>query len=133
MEAYKALEEGDFDKMASYFNTFSPKNKAVFWSGDKEAAGIYAKSINGTILEQTQAGEVFDGMNTLGDAYPEWGTESINDQRRIWIAISEKYAREASGDVTKVGPYDGWVWTNKEYPILLESQDNGVVNNIIRK
>lgn len=29
-EAYDALKSGDYSKMTSYFNTYSPKNGAVF-------------------------------------------------------------------------------------------------------
>lgn len=35
-EAYEAMRAGDYTKMASYFDTSSPVDGAVFWSGNKE-------------------------------------------------------------------------------------------------
>ncbi len=59
-EAFGAMRLGDYAKMASYFDTSSPVDGAVFWSGNKEGAAVYANSIGGTIMEQTPGGQVFD-------------------------------------------------------------------------
>ena len=52
-EAFDAMKVGDYEKMASYFDTSSPIDGGVFWSGNKESAAAYADSIGGTIMEQT--------------------------------------------------------------------------------
>ena len=64
-EAFTAMRTGDYAKMASYFDTSSPVNGAVFWSGNKEGAAAYANSIGGTIMEQTPGGRVFDNWRGL--------------------------------------------------------------------
>lgn len=33
-ETYEAMRSGDFTKMATYFDTSSPENCAIFWSGN---------------------------------------------------------------------------------------------------
>lgn len=59
-EAFEAMRKGDYAKMAAYFDTSSPVDAAVFWSGNKEGAATYANSIGGTIMEQTPGGQAFD-------------------------------------------------------------------------
>ncbi|MDE6662799.1 MAG: hypothetical protein K2K46_05565 [Lachnospiraceae bacterium] len=49
-EAFEAMRNGDYAKMAKYFDTSSPVDGAVFWSGNKEGAATYANSIGGTIM-----------------------------------------------------------------------------------
>ena len=46
-EAFEAMKNGDYAKMATYFDTSSPVDGAVFWSGNKEGAAAYANSIGG--------------------------------------------------------------------------------------
>ncbi|MCQ2211887.1 MAG: hypothetical protein MJZ34_16520 [Paludibacteraceae bacterium] len=122
--------------MASYFDTSSPSDGAVFWSGNKEGAAAYADSIGGTIMEQTSGGQVFDGWKGLQGMYPEWATGSTLDQKRIWNALSTQYAQNAVGEVTYVHiikdgkPYYGSVWTDIEKKILLENMFNGKISNI---
>ncbi len=36
VEAYAAMRSGDYVRMASYFDTSSPVDGAVFWSGNKD-------------------------------------------------------------------------------------------------
>ena len=131
-EAYEAMKAGDYVKMASYFDTSSPENGAVFWSGNKEGAAAYANGIGGTIMEQTSGGQVFDGWKNLQKMYPEWGTGTALDQKPIWEALSSQYANEASGNVSYVHPegYYGNVWLNIEYPVLERMMDEGIVINI---
>ena len=115
--AYEAMRTGDYEKMASYFDTSSPENGAVFWSGNKEGAAAYANGIGGTIMEQTPGGQVFDNWEALQRRYPQW-----EDQRPIWEALSSQYANGAEGIATYVHPngYVGKVWANIEKPILEE-------------
>ena len=121
-EAYNAMKAEDYKKMASYFDTSSPVDGAVFWSGNKEGAAVYADSIGGTIMEQTPGGQVFDGWRGLQGMYPEWNT-GMNPQKPIWDALSSQYANEVQGVATYVHEkeYIGEVWSNIEKPILEEN------------
>ena len=121
-EAFTAMRTGDYAKMASYFDTSSPVNGAVFWSGNKEGAAAYANSIGGTIMEQTPGGQVFDNWRGLQGMYPEWDTVTDLNQKPIWDALSSQYANGAEGMATYVHPsgYEGKVWLNIEKPILEE-------------
>jgi hypothetical protein len=133
VEAYNAMKSGDYTKMASYFDTSSPKDGAVFWSGNKEWAAQYAKSINGTILEQTPGGRVFDDWRGLSGMYPEWGKPgSPLDQRPIWEALSKQYASGATGSVTYVHPsdYTGYMWANVERRAIRKNIKKGIVTKI---
>jgi RHS repeat-associated protein len=133
VEAYNAMKSGDYTKMASYFDTSSPKDGAVFWSKNKEWAAQYAKSINGTILEQTPGGRVFDDWRGLSGMYPEWGKPgSPLDQRPIWEALSKQYASGATGSVTYVHPsdYTGYMWANVERRAIRKNIKKGIVTKI---
>ena len=122
-EAFEAMKNGDYAKMATYFDTSSPVDGAVFWSGNKEGAAAYANSIGGTIMEQTPGGQVFDNWRGLGGMYPEWDTPTNLAQKPIWDALSSQYANGAEGIATYAHPdgYVGKVWSNIEKPILEEN------------
>ncbi|MDR2088482.1 MAG: hypothetical protein LBP73_03900 [Clostridiales Family XIII bacterium] len=126
------MKAGDYTKMASYFDTSSPHNGAVFWSGSKAEAGGYAQSIGGTILEQTQGGRVFDGWQGLNGMYPGWNTKDMLDQKPIWAALSRQYANGASGTATFVHPsnYKGEMWGEVESKVLDKRKENGFVDKI---
>lgn len=119
-EAFEAMRDGEHAKMATYFDTSSPVDGAVFWSGNKEGAAAYANSIGGTIMEQTPGGQVFDNWRGLGGMYPEWDTSTNLAQKPIWDALSSQYANGAEGIATYAHPngYVGRVWSNIEKPIL---------------
>ena len=40
-EAFETMRNGDYAKMATYFDTSSPVDGAVFWSGNKEGVATY--------------------------------------------------------------------------------------------
>lgn len=131
-EAFEAMRNGDYAKMAKYFDTSSPVDGAVFWSGNKEGAATYATSIGGNIMEQTPGGQVFDSWRGLQGMYPEWDTKTVLDQKPIWEALSSQYANSVSGNVTYVHPegYIGNVWNKTELPIVMERMRNGSVDGI---
>ncbi|WP_028235612.1 hypothetical protein [Pseudobutyrivibrio sp. MD2005] len=120
--------------ITSGFTTFSRRDKAVFWSGDLNAAINYAESIDGVVMEITPGGKVLNGWETLNDVYPpyKWGTGDVFDQKPIWEAMSRKYAHGATGEVTYVHPNDyyGNVWKNTEEPVLLYRKIMGYVTKI---
>ena len=115
--------------MASYFDLSSPKDGAVFWSGNKTEAMNYANKINGTTMEGTRGGQVFDDWNWLGNQFPEWDSKNILDQQPIWRALSEEYANGASGMVYYVHPedYTGKIWSKVELPIIEKKIKTGNV------
>ena len=129
-ESFEAMKNGNYEKMASYFDTSSPVDGAVFWSGNKEGAAIYADSIGGTIMEQTLGGQVFDDWRGLQGMYPEWDTGTM-PQKPIWDAMSSQYAKGAVGTVTYVHPsgYEGAVWKKIEKPIL--DENDIIINEVI--
>ena len=130
-ESFEAMRNGDYAKMATYFDTSSPVDGAVFWSGNKEGAAAYANSIGGTIMEQTPGGQVFDNWRGLGGMYPEWDRPTNLAQKPIWDALSSQYANGAEGIATYVHPdgYVGKVWSNIEKPILEEN--NIIIQEVI--
>ena len=119
LQSYDAMKNCNYDKMASYFDFSSPKDGAVFWSGNKEAAADYAKDIGGTIMEQTPGGKVFDDWRGLQGMYPEWDY-GITPQVSIWEALSKRYAQGVSGIATYVHPdgYIGGIWKRIEKRVL---------------
>lgn len=107
-------------------------NGSVFWSGNQVGTGQYAQSIGGTIMEQTPGGQVFNNWSGLGGMYPEWGTNTVLDQKPIWEALSSQYANGASGNVTYAHPSDyvGNVWEKVELPIIKTKIKKGTVTGI---
>ena len=130
-EAYNAKRAGDYSKMASYFNTSSPVDGAVFWSGNKEGAAVYADSVGGTIMEQTPGGQVFDDWRGLQGMYPEWET-GATPQKPIWTTLSSQYANGVEGYVTYVHSdgYIGNVWKEIELPIVSDGIKKGLITGI---
>ena len=122
-EAFETMRAGDYAKMASYFDTSSPVDGAVFWSGNKEGVAAYANGIGGTIMEQTPGGQVFNSWRGLDGMYPKWDTDSMLDQKPIWEALSSQYANRVEGVSTYVHPngYEGKVWLKIEKAILEEN------------
>ena len=118
--------------MASYFDTSTPNNGAVFWSGNKTAASTYAENINGTIMEGTPGGKVFDNWDWLSKQYPEWNTGTSLDQKPIWEALSKQYANGATGKVTYVHPEDyvGHVWDELESQIIDQRIEDGLITGL---
>jgi hypothetical protein len=136
MVIIKAIDEGDYRKMASYLNLKSPKDRAVFWSNDVKAAKEFAEQIDGVTLEMTPGGKVFDDWAWLKEKFPEWDTGTPLDAKPIWKALSEEYARNASGKITYVnakafdGKPPGWMWSNVEKKILEILKEIGIVDEI---
>lgn len=119
-EAFKHLKNREFDEMAEMLDLSSPKDKAVFWSGNYAAAESYAKSIGGTTLEMTPGGSIFNNWDSLGNLFPSanWDDGSAKDPKPLWVAISKRYAKISTGEVTAVQKYEGAVWKEHEKPIL---------------
>lgn len=115
--------EDSWDAVLERLDVASPKNGAVFWSGDPKKAQQYAESINGTTLEISPGGRVIDQWNEINDlpwdekqGSPPWSGD-------LWKEVSAKFARGAKGKVSVVQlPKKLWdqgtVWHNQEKGII---------------
>ncbi|MGB3610369.1 MAG: hypothetical protein WA987_08325 [Cellvibrio sp.] len=114
----------------------SPKDKAVFWSGNKDAAKNLAREINGVCLETTNGGRIIDDWPELNNKFPGWKGDPPPNGFELWGGISEKYAAGATGDVHVIQTSEraatggGFVWKNAEKAVLENSLENGVVTKI---
>lgn len=127
-KAFNHFQNGEFEELAEMLDLSSPKDKAVFWSGNYAAAEEYARSIGGTTLEMTPGGSIFNGWDYVKVKYPKWGDNSPEDQRKLWIALSESFAEQTTGEVTAVQKYEGYVWKEHEEKILIAR--NAKINRI---
>lgn len=94
-------------KMASTLDVSTPHDGTVFWSGGKDLAGnaaeLYSKA-------KTLAGspsarlEMTEGGSKLGEAVTA-GKDDWAVQSPAWIAISKRFAHQASGDVHMIVSY----------------------------
>jgi uncharacterized protein DUF6861 len=124
------VKEKNWDAVVERLDVRSPRDKAVFWSGDKEGAKAVADELGGVTLEKTPGGRVLDNWNSE----PELAYE--NGGKEMWGKVSEKYASGASGKVTvvqtpeKAAQGGGEVWKNHERDILYEGMAEGKVTGI---
>ncbi|MEW6761868.1 MAG: hypothetical protein AB1437_13690 [Pseudomonadota bacterium] len=125
-----------WDEVIKRLDVSSPKDGAVFWSGDDKAAQKYAESIGGVTLETTPGGRIIDGWKEINVDYP-WdkskGTPPF--ARDLWAGVSKKYAEGVTGHVNAVqtlekldAPYT--LWHNVEKPIYLDKYRAGEVSGI---
>jgi hypothetical protein len=129
--AFSALAKGDYDKMASYLKIKPPKDKAVFWSKDKNAAKEFAESIDGVMLETTPGGKMFDDWDWVTEKFPEWN-EGEYQRIEIWEALSKEYASNAEGTVYYCNPTSepGYMWAKVELEKLEDLKREGIVTEI---
>ena len=115
----------------------SPKDKAVFWSGDKNAAKQLAKEIDGVCLETTNGGRIIDDWPELNNKFPGWAGDPPPNGFDFWGGVSEKYASGVTGDVRVIQTAEraaqggGYVWKNAEKAVLENSMESGSVTKII--
>lgn len=126
----------NWDEVIKRLDVSSPKDGAVFWSGDPKAAQKFAESINGTTLETTAGGRVIDGWDEVNKAYA-WDARYGNPPygRDLWAGVSEKYAEGVTGYVNAVQTpgklWDtGTLWHNVEKPIFQDKLLTGEVNGV---
>jgi hypothetical protein len=95
--------EDTWDEVVKRLDVSSPKNGAVFWSGDPKAAQKFAEGIDGVTLETTAGGRIIDDWKEVNNGY-NWD-ESYGPgpyARELWAEASEKYAEGAVGHVNTV-------------------------------
>lgn len=125
-----------WDEVIKRLDVSSPKDGAVFWSGDTDAAKRFAESIDGVTLETTAGGRIIDRWDAVNLEYP-WdkskGTPPF--ARDLWAGVSKKYAEGISGHVNAVqtvdkldAPYT--LWHNVEKPVYLDKRSTGEVSGI---
>ena len=134
-KVWKHFKSNEIDEMANMMDFSSPKDGAVFWSGnyaeaEKFALAQTAKGNPSTTLEMTPGGSVFNGWDYLDEkyVYSDWGTGKPTDGKVLWSTISTKYAEQASGNVNVVQAYEGAIWKDFEKPALDRNTAIGDVN-----
>lgn len=167
-EAHEALKNGDrtiakakIDEARKILNPFlprnpgdtweevlkrldvsSPKDGAVFWSGDPKAAQKYAGSINGVTLETTAGGRVIDTADP-DFAWAEMKKYAWDDRfgesgpyaKDLWVGASKNYGLGASGKVSVVQtPGKLWdprtIWHNDEKLIVNDGLMTGKISQV---
>jgi len=105
--------------ISKFFSVASPTDGAVFYAGPgtQKAAEELAEKTGKTTLGQTSAGQYLDQNLNGSDAFES--TEALD----IWRDTSERYAQEASGEVTAVvnNPASDSVFVDTELPALLDN------------
>ncbi len=125
-----------WDDVVNRLDVSSPKDGAVFWSGDPLAAQKYAEGINGVTLETTSGGRIIDGWDEVNKGYTwssDYGAGPYG--RDLWAGVSKKYAEGAIGSVNAVqSPGKLWntdtLWHNAEKPILKNKLLTGKVDDM---
>jgi hypothetical protein len=119
-----------WDEVLKRLDVSSPKDGAVFWSGDAKAAQKYAENINGVTLETTAGGRVIDTSDKEFEweemkryAWDERDGASGPYAKKLWIGASENYGAGASGTVSTVQtPGKLWdprtIWHNNEKDLV---------------
>jgi len=138
LRPYLPKNPGDsWDEVIQRLDVSSPKDGAVFWSGNANAAQAYAKSIDGVTLETTAGGRIIDGWDEVNKGYP-WNADYADTgpyASDLWKGVSSKYADGATGDVNLVQtPEKLWdprtIWQNQEKPMLQDLQKTGQIGDI---
>lgn len=137
LRPYLPKKPGDsWDEIVKRLDVSSPKDGAVFWSGNAQAAKDYAKSIGGVTLETTPGGRIIDGWDEVNKGYPwngDYGPPPWTSD--LWKAASENYANGANGVVNIVQPAEKlWdprtIWHNQEKPLIKNRELMGQVSAI---
>lgn len=134
-----ALSKGtaeDWAPLVARLDVASPKDLAVFWSGDKDAAIDIAAGQGGVALESTPGGTLIDDWtkDDPSKALP-WNQDSKEPPpylRDLWALASASYAESAQGKITIVQtpdrhPDGGMMWRLVEERILRNKARRGEI------
>lgn len=126
----------DWAPLVARLDVSSPKDLAVFWSGDKDAAIDIAAGQGGVALESTPGGTLIDDWNKddPSKALP-WNQDSKEPPpylRDLWALASASYAESAQGKITIVQtpdrhPDGGMMWRLVEERILRNKARRGEI------
>ncbi|MDK6079995.1 hypothetical protein [Massilia varians] len=125
----------NWDEVIKRLDVSSPKDGAVFWSGDPKAAQKFSEEIDGVTLETTAGGRIINEWLEL-KRY-NW-TEDVGPgpyARELWSGASEKYAESVTGRVNAVQTSKKlWdtdtLWHNSEKPIIQDKLRTGEISDI---
>ena len=122
-----AHEEHNFETLSHFVSTANvrtPKNKAVFYSGEggRDYATLFAFDKGMYTLEMTPGGKYLDSLR-LFDYKDHYGMTE-GQVRDLWKIISHRYASQTSGNVTAVlnKPELNSIFNTVEYPTLVENK-----------
>jgi hypothetical protein len=136
LRPYLPKKPGDsWDGIIKRLDVSSPRDRAVFWSGDPRAAQKFAESINGVTLETTAGGRIIDGWPDLKNYSWAPPAEPPPYAKHLWAGVSKKYAEGATGIVNTVQtPEKLWhpetLWHNIEKPVIQHKLATGEVSDI---
>jgi len=126
-----------WEEVIKRLDVSSPKDGAVFWSGDPEEAQRFAEGIGGVTLETTSGGRIIDGWDEVNKGYPwdRYAGEEGPYARDLWAGASEKYAEGAMGHVNAVQlPKKLWddatLWHNLEKDVVRDKLQTGEVTGL---
>jgi len=127
--------DGTWDAIIERLDVSSPKDGAVFWSGDPLAAQKFAEGINGVTLETTNGGRIIDGWDAIDTSNYDWVKGTPPYGRDLWKGVSKKYAEAATGNISTVQPpFKLWdtdtLWHNTEKPIITKGMITGKIDEI---
>lgn len=126
----------NWDEVIKRLDVSSPKDGAVFWSGNPSAAKSFAQEAGGVTLETTAGGRVIDSWDDVNRGYswnadygpPPWSKD-------LWSGVSRKYAEGASGSVSTIQTTDQLsstktIWYETERDIVTNRLASGDVSEI---
>lgn len=111
--------------LVSRLDLSSPRDGAVFWSGDKGNAIDLATDRKGISLESTSGGCLIDDWQIEGVPWSEKEGEGPPFMKDLWQLMSATYAMQAEGEIAIVQTPErhaqggGEMWKLVEYKILL--------------
>ena len=98
---FSLLMSGRLYELIKRLDLGAPQDKAVFYCGSLAKTHI-DKIPDITHIEQTKCGDLFESWKWYNLRFPpvKWGCGDPNsDQELLWIALSVKYAEQASGKI----------------------------------
>ncbi len=119
--------------LVSRLDLSSPRDGAVFWSGDKGNAIDLATDRHGISLESTSGGCLMDDWRMEGVPWSEKEGEGPPFMKDLWQLMSATYAMQAEGEIAtvqtskKYAEGGGEMWQTVEKRILLAKAKRGQV------
>ncbi len=126
------VDAGDVNAVVRRLDVSTGGKPGFLWSGNKVAAGQYAKAHGGTTLEGTPGGRVIDDWDHLNNALP-WDKGG----EQLWGQTSARYTRGLTGDVealqspSKAG--GGYIFRKYELPEIEAGKVTGRITGFEEK
>ncbi len=124
---------GDWAMLVARLDVSSPKDGAVFWSGDKNNAIDLAMGRGGISLESTGGGAMIDDWNATGLPWNGGKGDPPPYLMDLWQLASAAYASQAEGVITAIQTPEkkltdgGDMWRHVERKILRRKELQGLV------